>query len=574
MMLYPIQNDIRNRLDISGIWDFQADPDEIGAANGWFNGLPEPRPMAVPGSWNEQYEDIYNYFGLSWYLKRAYIPKSWQGDRVFIRVGSACYFGTVLVNGQEIGSHEGGHLPFAFDITDHIKWSAENVIAISVENELKPTRVPSGNMGVGGAGFLSGYPSTTFDFFPFAGLHRPVVLYSVPQTHIEDITVVTGFDEDGGWVQVKTQINETTPKGKLFLTGGTQKIESQIEFEKGFAEATLKVPAPQLWSDKNPFLYDLTVLTDSDRYSLKIGIRTVEIQGGQILLNGQPVQLNGYGRHEDFYASGKGLNLPLMVKDYQLMRWTGANSYRTSHYPYSEEEMLLADREGFLIIDETPAVSLQFDNEENMAERYRMCIQQIDELIVRDKNHPSVVMWSVANEPRPANKQVVQKDADFLQKSADFLHGMVAHARKLDPTRPITIVGEEGSPTEWFDTCDVVCINRYFGWYTQGGELEKGLAMLDQQLDAYWELWGKPIIVTEFGTDTIPGLHGQPAVMWSEEYQVEYIRGYLEIAAHKEFVAGMQVWNFADFAVVQSTTRVGAKNMKGVFTRAREPKMA
>ncbi len=160
-------------------------------------------------------------------------------------------------------------------------------------------------------------------------------------------------------------------------------------FTDGVAEATLTVPDARLWSDNDPYLYDLTIETDADRYSLPIGIRTIEVQGKQILLNGQPVQLNGFGRHEDFIASGKGLNLPLLVKDYQLMRWTGANSYRTSHYPYSEEEMQLADREGFLIIDEIPAVSLQFDTEENMAERLRMCLQQIDELIARDKNHPS-----------------------------------------------------------------------------------------------------------------------------------------------------------------------------------------
>lgn len=580
-MLYPIQNDFRNKLDISGIWDFQTDPDEIGAENGWFNGLPESRPMAVPGSWNEQYEDIFNYFGLAWYVKRSYIPKSWQGDRVFIRVGSACYFGTVYVNGQEVGSHEGGHLPFQFDITDLVKWEEENVIAISVENELKPTRVPSGNMGSGmmeAASIMMGYPATTYDFFPFAGLHRPVVLYSVPQTHIEDITVTTGFNGGEGWVQVKTQINGNTPKGSLILEGGPESIESQIEFENGFAEATLKVPAARLWSDKDPYLYDLTITTETDRYSLKIGIRTIEVQGHQILLNGQPVQLNGYGRHEDFYASGKGLNLPLMVKDYQLMRWTGANSYRTSHYPYSEEEMMLADREGFLIIDETPAVSLQFDNEENMAERYRTCLQQIDELITRDKNHPSVVMWSVANEPMPPDMMARftggKVDEVKDQGSKEFLHGMVAHARQLDPTRPITIVGVMGGPTEWLETCDVACINRYWGWYMQGGELDKGIAMIDQELDDLWEIWEKPIIVTEFGTDTQPGLHGHPAVMWTEEYQAEFIRGYLEVAAQKDFVAGMQVWNFADFAAVQSIMRVGGMNMKGIFTRARQPKMA
>jgi len=579
-MLYPIQNNFRNKFDISGVWDFQIDPDEIGEAQGWFKGLPEPRPMAVPGSWNEQYEDLFNYFGLSWYVKRTYIPQSWQDERVFIRVGSANYFGTVYVNGTKVGAHEGGHLPFAFDITDLVIWETENVIAISVENHLKPTRVPSAGTGGGmeAASIMNGYPSATFDFFPFAGLHRPVVLYSVPQTHIQDVTVVTGIENADGWVRVKAQISSSSQEGSLTLTGGSQTIETSIQFENSRAEATLKVPTARFWSDQNPFLYDLTIQTETDRYSLKVGIRTIAVRGGQILLNGQPVQLNGFGRHEDFYASGKGLNLPLMVKDYQLMRWTGAISYRTSHYPYSEEEMQLADREGFLIIDETPAVSLQFDNEENMAERYHMCLQQIDEMVARDKNHPSVVMWSVANEPMPADMMARftggKVDESKDQASKEFLHGLVARARELDPTRPITIVGVMGGPTEWLDTCDVACINRYWGWYLHGGELEKGFAMIDQELDDLWDVWHKPIIITEFGADTQPGLHGHPAVMWTEEYQAEFIRGYLEVAACKDFVAGMQVWNFADFAAVQSIMRVGGMNMKGVFTRARQPKMA
>ncbi|MBT3336946.1 MAG: beta-glucuronidase [Anaerolineae bacterium] len=578
-MLYPIQNDFRNKLDISGIWDFQIDESETGEAEGWFNGLPASRPMAVPGSWNEQYEDLFNYFGLSWYVKRTYIPNSWKGDNVYIRVGSACYFGTVYVNGVKAGSHEGGHLPFAFDISELVNWGAENVIAISVENHLKPTRVPSGNLGGGLATnpIMMGYPATTFDFFPFAGLHRPVVLYSVPQAHITDVTVVTEVNGDNAKVKVNVEINGQQDEGRVTLAG-EKTVEAEVTLKDGLAEVVLDVPSARLWSDKDPYLYDLTITTNTDRYSLKVGIRTIEVQGGKILLNGKTVELNGFGRHEDFFASGKGLNLPLMVKDYQLMRWTGANSYRTSHYPYSEEEMMLADREGFLIIDEIPAVSLQFDNAENMAERYRMCIQQIDELVTRDKNHPSVVMWSVANEPMPADMMErftggkVDETKDVA--STEFLHGLVAHARKLDPTRPITIVGVMGGPTNWLETCDVACINRYWGWYMHGGELDKGIAMIDQELDALWDVWQKPIIVAEFGTDTQPGLHGLPAVMWTEEYQVAFIRGYLEVAAKKDFVAGMQVWNFADFAAVQSIARIGGMNMKGVFTRTRQPKMA
>lgn len=588
-MLYPVQNIVRNKLDISGIWDFKTDPEGRGAAEGWFNGLNAPRPMAVPGSWNEQYEDIFNYLGLGWYVTRTSIPQSWQGQRVYIRVGSANYYGTVYVNGIKVGEHEGGHLPFAFEISEQIKWDSDNIIAISVENELKPTRVPSGNMNTALGAFAS-FPRTTFDFFPFTGIHRPVVLYSLPQTHIEDITVVTTINASSANVHVRVQLNAAqSGKGTLLLQGGDTNLEAELNFNNGSAEATIIVPDARLWSDTDPYLYDLTVRTETDHYSLKVGIRTIAVEGGKVLLNGKPVKMNGFGRHEDFFASGKGLNLPLLVKDYQLMRWTGANAYRTSHYPYSEEEMQMADREGFLIIDEIPAVSLQFENDENVAERKRMCLQQLDELVARDKNHPSVVMWCVANEPMPSKLDlgaIIAKiesggsliDSDTSDPTAvrgkAMLDELLEHTRKLDPTRLVTIVTVMGGPVSWMEKTDVVCMNRYWGWYVLGGELDKALASLEKELDATWETFHKPIMMTEFGADTMAGMHGHPAVMWTEEYQAAYMRGHLEVASRKDYIAGMQLWNFADFAAVQSIMRVGGYNMKGVFTRMRTPKMA
>jgi beta-glucuronidase len=576
-MLYPQQNVFRNKLDVSGIWDFQIDPDHVGEQNGWYNGLENPRPIAVPGSWNEQYEDIFNYLGLAWYVKATYIPQNWRGQRVFLRVGSACYFGTVYVNGVRVSSHEGGHLPFAFEITEHIRWETENIIAISVENELKPTRVPAGNMNTA-LGPIASFPRTTYDFFPFAGIHRPVVLYSVPQTSIEDVTVVTEIDGADGIVKVTARLNAAiSAQGSVELKSGDTDITARLNFQDGIAEANITVPNAYFWSDKTPYLYDLTIHTDQDHYMLKVGIRTIAVQGGQILLNGQPVQMNGFGRHEDFFASGKGLNLPLMIKDYQLMRWTGANSYRTSHYPYSEEEMQLADRQGFLIIDEIPAVSLQFENDENVAARLRMCLQQLDELIARDKNHSSVVMWSVANEPMtPRLNPGAPSDPNdpAAAKGKVFLDTLLRRARELDSTRLVTLATLGGAPTSWMEQCDVVSMNRYWGWYVLGGELDKALVALERELDSTWETWHKPIIMTEFGADTMAGMHGHPNVMWTEEYQAEYIRGHLGVAARKEYIAGMQVWNFADFAAVQGIMRVGGLNMKGVFTRARTPKMA
>lgn len=578
-MLYPIQNDVRNTLDLSGIWDFKTDPQGVGEDGGWFNGLSDSRPIAVPGSWNEQYEDLFNYLGLAWYVRRTYVPASWQGQRVFLRVGSACYQAAVYVNGERVGSHEGGHLPFAFEVTSLLRWDAENTIAVSVENELKPTRVPSGNMNTALGPFAS-HPRTTYDFFPFAGIHRPVVLYSVPQTFVDDVTVVTEIDGADGVVRVSAQLNRPlTARGMLTLGGDDTRVEAELAFVDGAATAELRVPDARLWSDKDPYLYDLTLQAAGDRYTLKVGVRTIAVQGGQILLNGQPVQLNGFGRHEDFIASGKGLNLPLMVKDYQLMRWTGANAYRTSHYPYSEEEMQLADREGFLIIDEIPAVSLQFENDENAAERLRVCLQQIDELVARDKNHPSVVMWCVANEPMPGSLNLSNLSgaaaADpTVIRGKQFLDTLLARTRELDSTRLVTLVTVMGGPQSWMEGCDVVCMNRYWGWYVLGGQLDEARAALEQELDQVWATWQRPIIMTEFGADTMAGMHGHPNVMWTEEYQAEFIRMHLETAAARPYVAGMQVWNFADFAAVQSIMRVGGLNMKGVFTRTRQPKLA
>ncbi|HMM40982.1 MAG TPA: hypothetical protein PKA95_03690, partial [Thermomicrobiales bacterium] len=254
-MLYPIQNGVRNRLDLSGIWAFRIDPDEVGEQQGWFNGLANWQPIAVPGSWNEQYADLFNYLGLAWYVTRTFVPRGWRGQRIFIRVGSANYFGAVFVNGSRVGSHEGGHLPFAFEITNLVRWDDENVIAISVENHLEPTRVPAGNMS-SALGSVGGYPPTTFDFFPFAGIHRPVVLYSVPRTFIDDVTVVTSIDGTDGAVQVTVRLSDEAAAGGLSLTGGGDEINADLVFAGGIADATLTIPSARFWSNTDPYLYD------------------------------------------------------------------------------------------------------------------------------------------------------------------------------------------------------------------------------------------------------------------------------------------------------------------------------
>jgi len=578
--LYPQQNEYRNTLNLSGIWNFKKDSLNVGEKEQWFNGLKESRSIAVPGSWNEQFEDTRDYMDVAWYEKETYIPNSWKGERVFIRIGSANYTAKIWVNGVPLGKHEGGHLPFAFEISALLKWDANNRVSIQIENVLKPSRVPTGGATAGG--FFNSNPRANFDFFPYSGLNRAVLLYTVPSTaFIRDVTLKTDFNSTTGVVEVKVEQEGKATKGKVTISGDNQKYEANISFSGGKATASVKIPNVRLWSPDDPFLYTVSVTIEDgkntlDHFSIETGVRTISTNDKQILLNGKPIFLKGFGKHEDFPIFGRGTAYPVIIKDYSLLKWVGANSYRTSHYPYDEEYMNMADREGILIIDEIPAVGLYFHGDTTELKlRQEICKQYIKELIMRDKNHPSVVMWSIANEPFPPNISLSPKDVKPADpKSTALFAALFKLVKDLDPTRLKTLVGVMGGPVEWLALSDVVCINRYWGWYTNPGDINAGTALLSKELDDLYDQLKKPIIVTEFGADTYPGMHANPPEMFTEEYQTAFIKAYLDVADTKSFVAGMHVWAFSDFKTGQGVIRFGGMNYKGVFTRDRRPKMA
>jgi len=579
--LFPQQNDFRNALNLSGIWKFKKDSLGVGEKEGWFNGLKDYRSIAVPGSWNEQFDDMRDYLNLAWYETETYIPGSWKGQRIYIRIGSANYEAKIWINGLPLGMHEGGHLPFAFDISSHIKWGASNRITIQIENVLKPNRVPTG--GDVATNFFNNYPKTNYDFFPYTGLHRAVWLYTVPTAAaISDVTIRTSFEGTEGTMEVKIEQKGNVAEGRITVTGNDQRSEVSVRFSGGMGKATIKIPKVRLWSLEDPFLYSVTVTLNQgnrliDRYVTGTGVRTIAATDKQILLNGKPVFLKGFGKHEDFPVYGRGVAYPVMIKDFSLLKWVGANSFRTSHYPYDEEYMNMADREGILVIDEIPAVGLFFHGDSiQLQQRQALCKQYINELIARDKNHPSVIMWSIANEPFPANLGMMTSGQEVKgeDRAIPSLKELIGEAKRLDSTRLATFVGVMGGPSDWLALGDVVCVNRYWGWYSNPGDIKTGASMLSAELNRLHRKLQKPIIVTEFGADTYPGNHADQAEMFSEEYQTAFIKAYLDVADAKDFIAGMHVWAFADFKTSQGIVRFNGMNYKGVFTRDRRPKMA
>ena len=588
--LRPQQNQCRNMLDLSGVWQFQMDPNQEGEAAGWQNGLPDATPIAVPGSWNDQLVGYHNYLGLAWYQTETYVPAAWRGQRIWLRFASAVYMSRVWVNGKPVGQHEGGHIPFAFDVTSYLHWGAANTITIAIDNEPRPDRIPTGNVK---GSPLPNFPAMNYDFFPYSGLNREVTLYSVPsKASITDVTLRTSFEGTTGHLCIRIDKRGSINQGTIRVKGHGFDFATETSFGcKGdSAVVMVDIPNVRLWGPGHPDLYEVEVLlgakgNPADAYNCRTGVRTVEVTENELLLNGEPIKLRGFGKHEDFPIFGRAKALPVMVKDFNLMHWIGANSFRTSHYPYAEEYYDMADEQGFLIIGETPAVGLYFYNEPEYIERRKqLAFHMLEEMISRDKNHPSIIIWSVANEPNPKNlggggKTEYTGEEKAAAETEDAaaeqtLSGMIHRAKQLDPTRLVSFVGVMGGPAKWMKDVDVICINRYYGWYTHVGNFAMAKALLPRELDKLHNDWKKPIILTEFGADAISGMHADEEEIFSEEFQNMMISTYLDIANQKPYVAGMHIWNFADFRTAQAMMRVGGMNLKGVFTQDRKPKMA
>jgi beta-glucuronidase len=568
-MLYPRANAFRQVIPLPTFWDFCFDPQDDGFQQGYASGFSNARPIAVPASWNEQFEDGRDNLGPAWYQVRFDQPRGFEDQVAVLRFGSVNYLADAWLNGVHLGQHEGGHLPFEFDVSRQLQ-PENNLLVVRVDGRLAPDRVPPGNIPADPLDAFSNFsnPNTSFDFFPYCGIHRPVYLYSTPFTAIADLVVVTEIEGQTGLVTIEAATrNSDRLKARFHLSGFEALIMSTAQVQDDKAVGQIEVPNARLWTPGAPHLYTLTVeLVDGeeirDRCSLQIGIRTIKIDGDHLLLNGEAINLLGFGRHEDFALIGRGLFPPAIIKDYALMKWVGANSFRTTHYPYSEEMMDLADQLGFLVIDETPAVGLFF-HPDGMERRLELCQQYTRELIERDRNHPSVIMWSLANEPqsrRPAAKP--------------FFRQLYEAAKAQDPTRPVTVVSCYGIEEESFEFLDVVCMNRYYGWYSQPGDIEAGITQLTAEIEQLHQRFAKPIIYTEFGADTIPGQHAQPPEMFSEEYQAQFLERYIETLNRYPFVVGQHVWNLCDFKTGQAVHRMGGMNYKGIFTRDRRPKLA
>lgn len=353
-------------LSLDGLWDFKLlEEGEIwDAKTPLCGGL----AMPVPCSYNDIYpgRDFKNHMGSMVYERYADIPEMLLRERLLLRFGSVTHKAVVYLNGVEVVSHKGGFLPFEAEIQD-VCHAGENRITVVVDNIVDDTTLPCGRLAT------ERFPGlkerrvnlVNFDFFNYSGIMRPVVLYTTPKKYIRDISV--NGKADGSFTYEIDTVGEGEVRvellaGRNCCCGADSRdagsadsknaacccgTEDAMLWQSTERKGTGQVENCQLWSVKEPNLYRLRVTlsgeNDVDEYTEEFGFREFYVQGGKLWLNGEEIYLKGFGKHEDAVVNGRGFNEAYNVKDIALMKWMGANSFRTSHYPYSEEMMRLCD---------------------------------------------------------------------------------------------------------------------------------------------------------------------------------------------------------------------------------------
>lgn len=571
MSLLSLQgNEFRSRTNLNGLWSFDIDPNDSGEARGFPVEPLLKRVIGVPGSWNEQFTDLHDYLKTAWYSRQFFCGKLPAGRRAYLRIGAACNHCKAWLNGAFLGEYRIGYLPSVFDATAALR-RGQNRVVLKVDSILSDKTLPNSAFD---RGHWAGREMAA-DYFPYCGIHRDVELVMAPEDALENLKVDTSLDGTRATVSVRLWTRGNVAAVETALVDGDRAVATgRAVIARNEGAAKLIVDAPHLWSPDDPHLYTLRVQCTNtggettDQYELPIGIRTVAISGDQLLINGRPITIRGFSRHEDFPIVGKAHLDAVMVRDFELMKWLGANSFRTSHYPYDERQYQMADRLGFLVIGEAPAVSLFFpkkgQNPDDMinAEVTQLHQQAIRDMLARDWNHPSVIAWSMANECNGSTP-----------KTGEYFRDLYRMTKELDPTRLVVHTNCGGYLDASHQWSDLFCLNHYdYACNHPGRNMDEVRAALAKRIQDAHKTFGKPVFLSEFGICGIPGFHSLSPLYFTEEGMIDHVMNYLDVIAKQDCVVGVHIWLLHDFKAQESNGRP-TLNFKGMFDRLRQPKL-
>ena len=473
--------------------------------------------LSVPGDWNTQRESLLFYEGAVWY-KRSFDYALSPHKRLFLHFGAANYQASVYLNGEELGSHQGGFTPFDFEITSRVK-PTNNFLVVRVDDRRGKDQVPTDNT----------------DWWNYGGITRPVTLVEVPETFLQDYLVQL---EHGSTQRIHGSVQLSGPKLQQNLTIRIPELKVEKSFQTDSAgHAEFSFPAsPNLWTPDNPKLYRVEIDAETDQLSEDIGFRSIEVRGQDILLNGNPIFLRGISLHEE---SPMHPGRAWSREDARiLLTWAkdlGCNFVRLAHYPHNENMIRMADQMGLMVWEEVPVYwTIQWENPETL----HNAKNQLTEAISRDHNRASVIIYSVANETpisEPRNR---------------FLRELIQHIHTNDPTRLVSAALQHQTKDDGgritlqikdpiAADLDVMGNNEYIGWYDR--------APADADAITWVSSYNKPLIMSEFGGDALFGYHGDASTRWTEEYQENLYRHQISMLKRIPFLRGTTPWVLKDF---------------------------
>jgi beta-glucuronidase len=469
----------------------------------------------VPSCWNFQKSELHYYEGCGVYIRTfRYFPQT-EGERLLLRFEGSAYRTTVFMNGKIIGTHDGASTPFNADITDIVK--NDNRIIVSVDASRSPVRLPMENT----------------DWFNYGGIYRDIYLVRLPQIYIKDWFVRLGADFSTVLADVYlADADGTQVSGKVRMEIPELGINHDIDIKNGKGETAISVK-PELWSPENPKLYDIIFTYNKgscvDTAKDRIGFRTISVKGQEIFLNGKKIFLSGVCVHEDHFALGKTTNEEIIRATIRDLKEMNGIYFRLAHYPHDSRFARIADEEGVLLWEEIPVYwAIAFNNPET----YNDAENQLSELILRDRNRASVIIWSIGNENADTDSRL------------EFMSRLAKKAKSLDNSRLVSaacLIKHEKLKIEdrLAEYLDVIGINEYYGWYDPDFEkLPKIFANSNP---------GRPVLICEFGGDARLGHRGTTDQLWTEDKQKRIYEQQVEAFKKCPYIAGTTPWILYDF---------------------------